>query len=183
MISDIETVSLSKFLSLVLRHKPEAIGITLDENGWTDVALLLEKLHVDGKPFNLEILKHIVDTNAKKRFAFSEDGSKIRASQGHSVTVDPGYEPQQPPEILYHGSAIKNTESILANGLNKQKRTHVHLSTDPETARTVGSRHGKPTLFYVKAAAMHRDGYLFYLSENGVWLTDNVPPQYIIQYL
>lgn len=174
-----QTQQLSKFLSLVLRHKPETIGITLDENGWTDVEILLANLIKAGTAINRQTLDEIVATNNKKRFAFNEDSSKIRASQGHSVAIDVGYAPQRPPMILYHGSAIKNNESILANGLDKRNRTHVHLSADTQTALTVGSRHGKPIIFIINAEDMHTDGYLFYLSENGVWLTDAIPAKYI----
>lgn len=170
---------LSKFLSLVLRHAPETIGITLDENGWTDVDTLLAQMTLNGETINREILTVVVDTNNKKRFAFNDDGSKIRASQGHSVDIDPGYTPQQPPEILYHGTALKFCESISENGILKQNRTHVHLSADTETAKNVGSRHGKPYVFTIDAAQMCKDGYLFYVSENGVWLTDTVPPVYL----
>lgn len=170
---------LSKFLSLVLRHAPETIGITLDENGWTDVDTLLAQMNLKGEPITRELLTVVVETNNKKRFAFNEDRSKIRASQGHSVGIDPGYTPQQPPQLLYHGTALQFKDSIVKNGILKQNRTHVHLSADTETAKNVGSRHGKPFIFKIDAAQMYKDGYLFYISENGVWLTDTVPPVYL----
>jgi len=179
MLSEKETIKLSKFLSLVLRHQPEIIGISLDEQGWVDVNELRKKSAAYGKVFTMEMLEYIVDTNSKKRFAFSEDKRKIRASQGHSVDVDLGYEPQTPPEILYHGTATHFVESILKSGLNKRKRTHVHLSADRETAIKVGQRHGKPVIFEVAAQKMQAAGHEFYLSENGVWLTDVVPAAFL----
>ncbi|MFP9113673.1 RNA 2'-phosphotransferase [Flavobacterium sp. RHBU_3] len=172
---------ISKFLSLILRHAPETIGITLDENGWTDVDTLLAQMNLKGEAINREILNVVVDTNNKKRFAFNEDGSKIRASQGHSVDIDPGYVPQQPPELLYHGTALKHKDSILEKGILKQNRTHVHLSATTDTAHNVGSRHGKPYIFEVKAGEMHRNGYNFFISENGVWLTDEVPAEFLVK--
>jgi putative RNA 2'-phosphotransferase len=127
------------------------------------------------------LLDHIVATNPKKRFAFNEDRTKIRASQGHSITIDLGYEPQSPPEILYHGTASRHLDSIFKSGLQKQSRHHVHLSDNFQTAETVGQRHGKPTVLHVSSAKMEQDGFLFFKSENGVWLTDEVPPRYIVQ--
>ncbi|RDI07007.1 RNA 2'-phosphotransferase [Flavobacterium sp. AG291] len=179
MLSDKETTHISKFLSLVLRHKPETIGITLNENGWTSVALLLEKMNHEGKVIDLDILKFIVETNTKKRFAFNEDFSQIRASQGHSLNIELGYEPKQPPALLFHGTAVQNVAAILEHGLIKGKRHHVHLSTSTDTAKNVGSRYGKPVLLDIQAGQMHKDGYKFFISENNVWLTDNVPAHYI----
>lgn len=179
MLPEKETTHLSKFLSLVLRHKPEAIGISLDENGWTDTTLLLYGMNAAGKAIDLEILKFIVDTNAKKRFAFNDDFTLIRASQGHSVEIELGYEPKEPPQVLYHGTAEQNVKAILEEGLIKGKRHHVHLSTNIETARNVGSRYGKPVLLEVQALQMHNDGHQFFVSKNGVWLTEHVPPKYI----
>ena len=172
-------VKLSKFLSLVLRHKPETIGIQLDENGWTDVPLLLQKMQASGKVIDLPTLQAVVANNDKKRFAFSEDGTKIRANQGHSLKVQLGYKPQAPPAILYHGTVEKFLGSIFQTGLDKRKRHHVHLSPEITTATNVGKRRGKPVLLTVDAAAMHTDGFLFFLSENGVWLTEKVPVIYI----
>ena len=179
MLTEKENKKLSKFLSLVLRHQPELIGIELDEQGWANVAELRRKAAVYGKPFSMEVLEFVVDTNSKKRFAFTYDKRKIRASQGHSVEIDLGYEPKVPPEILYHGTTAHVVESILKSGLDKRKRMHVHLSADPETALTVGARHGKPVIFEVAAKKMEAAGHLFYLSENGVWLTDAVPAEFL----
>jgi putative RNA 2'-phosphotransferase len=179
MLTEKENIKLSKFLSLVLRHQPELIGIALDEQGWVPVSELRKKAAAYGKPFSMEILEFVVKTNSKSRFAFSEDKGKIRASQGHSVEVDLGYKPQLPPEVLYHGTATHIVESILKTGLDKRKRTHVHLSANPETAMKVGERHGKPVIFEVAAQRMHRAGHLFYLSANEVWLTDAVPAEFL----
>jgi len=182
-LSEKETTKISKFLSLVLRHKPEAIGIVLDENGWADVNLLLEKLTLTGLDVDREILNHIVATNPKKRFAFNDASDKIRASQGHSINIELGYEPTVPPEILYHGTAIHNIDAITATGLEKRNRQHVHLSKDTTTAQAVGQRHGKPFIFEIMAGQMHLDGFIFFISENGVWLTDNVPAQYLKHHI
>jgi len=170
----------SKFLSLILRHKPETIGINLDNNGWTDVQELLIKMNASGQSLTLEQLITLVDTNDKKRFVFSPDQSKIRANQGHSVSVDLELKELTPPKQLYHGTAIKNIDSIKEKGLIKGDRHHVHLSSDPETARKVGMRYGKPIVLIINSEYMYSDGYKFYLSDNGVWLTDKVLPGYII---
>jgi putative RNA 2'-phosphotransferase len=179
MISEKENMNISKFLSLVLRHQPELIGLELDENGWVAVDELLTHINAHGQPITAEILDHVVETNSKKRFAFSDDKRMIRASQGHSVEVNLGYEPQVPPEILYHGTGTKSLQSILASGLEKRSRQHVHLSADQETAIIVGRRHGEPAIFHIMAAEMHRNGYQFFLSANGVWLTDGVPVEFL----
>lgn len=176
---DTKLVGLSKFLSLVLRHKPETIGLTLDANGWTEVDALIERANKSGKRLTRPLLEEIVENNDKKRFAFSEDGTCIRASQGHSVTVDLALEPQTPPETLYHGTATRFVDSIRQTGLRAGSRQHVHLSLDEETARKVGQRHGKPIILRVKAGEMHRSGSTFYVSANGVWLTDGVLPEYL----
>ena len=167
----------SKFLSLVLRHRPEKISLSLDENGWAKVEDLLEKL-----PFhlNFDTLKHIVDTSDKKRFAFSDDFKMIRANQGHSVQVDLQLIAIRPPEILYHGTPAQNIPSIKGQGLHKAKRHHVHLSADVETAARVGNRRGEAVVLRIKAGEMERAGYKFYISNNKVWLTEAVPPEYII---
>lgn len=170
---------LSKFISLVLRHKPEEIGLVLDANGWADTEELIRKINEKGGGLTLSILEEIVETNDKKRFAFNEDHSRIRASQGHSIDVVLGLEPVQPPDILYHGTAEKNLPSILENGLASQSRQHVHLSATTDTARQVGSRHGKPVVLTINAAAMYKDGHVFFLSANKVWLTHSVPLKYI----
>lgn len=179
MISEKQLTHISKFLSLVLRHKPETISIQLDQNGWTDVNELIEKANNYGVKFDKETLKHIVATNSKKRFAFNNTLDKIRASQGHSVDIELGYSNQKPPTILFHGTADKFVQSILDTGLEKRNRQHVHLSSDLETALKVGQRHGKPFIFKVLAEQMYNDNFQFYISDNDVWLTDNVPTKYL----
>lgn len=174
-----ERTRTSKFLSLVLRHEPQRIGIQLDPAGWVEVDLLLFACRQHGKPINRAELEEVVATNEKKRFAFSEDGQRIRANQGHSVEVSLGYIPQSPPPLLYHGTATRFLESIRAEGLTKQERHHVHLSADTETAHKVGQRHGKPVILTIKADAMRIAGHEFYLSDNGVWLTEHVPTEFI----
>lgn len=169
----------SRFLSLILRHKPETIGLTLDNSGWVEVTQLLLQMNNNGQKIDLNELEHIVRTNDKKRFEFNEDKTKIRASQGHSLGVDLQYESKTPPNILYHGTSTKSVESINKSGLLKLKRDHVHLSGDFCTATKVGSRHGKPVIFEVLAAQMHEEGYKFYQSTNGVWLTDHVPSKFL----
>ena len=169
----------SKFLSLVLRHKPETIGIELDPNGWTDVGVLIERANQFGVSLDLATLKAIVDTNEKKRFAFDETSNRIRASQGHSLNIDLGHANQKPPKILYHGTAEKAVAAILEYGLEKRDRQHVHLSSDITTAIKVGQRHGKPVVFQVRSELMHADNFEFFLSDNGVWLTEHVPSKYL----
>ena len=170
---------ISKFLSLVLRHEPGKIGITLDENGWTDCDELIQAAARHRVSFDRATLLEIVRTNDKKRFALSEDGTRIRANQGHSVKVDLGLTPQQPPESLYHGTVDKFIDAIRSTGLHKGERHHVHLSPNLITATKVGERRGKPVILIVRAAAMADAGHPFYLSDNGVWLTDAVPPEFI----
>ncbi|MFC0514005.1 RNA 2'-phosphotransferase [Mucilaginibacter angelicae] len=182
MLTEKETTSLSKFLSLILRHQPELIDIKLDEQGWVAVDELLQKAGAYGKPISPEALDYIVETNAKKRFAFDDARQKIRASQGHSVGVELGYEPQTPPDVLYHGTGSQSVEAILQTGLEKRSRQQVHLSSDLETAVKVGQRHGKPVVLTVAAGEMCRQGHKFYLSENKVWLTDFVPADFIRTY-
>ena len=172
-------IKISKFLSLVLRHKPEKIGIQLDPNGWVDVDTLLAKVNRYGIELDRKTLVHIVETNSKKRFAFNSSFDKIRASQGHSVDIELGYINQEPPEILYHGTSEQSVCSILETGLEKRNRQHVHLSSDIETAVKVGERHGKPFVFEVLAKKMHNDKFEFFLSDNGVWLTETVPVKYL----
>lgn len=176
-----ELKHISKFISLVLRHEPEAIGLQLDEQGWTNVDELINKISVKGTTIDREILETIVTTNDKQRFAFNDDKTKIRANQGHSITVDLHLQPKVPPTILYHGTAEQHLSGIMNIGLKKKTRQHVHLSANIETAKAVGSRHGKPIVLTIDALKMHQDGCLFYLSENQVWLTDNVPTIYISQ--
>jgi putative RNA 2'-phosphotransferase len=174
-----DEIRLSKFLSLILRHQPEKVGLKLDEAGWVGVTELLEVSARHGHPMTLQSLQHIVATSEKKRFALSEDGQRIRASQGHSVEVELGYAPATPPALLYHGTVDRFLNSIRENGLIKGDRHHVHLSADTATASTVGARRGKPVVLTIDAAGMAREGLLFYLSANGVWLTDHVPARFM----
>ncbi len=174
-----EIIRTSKHLSLILRHKPERVGLKLDHAGWVAVSELLQALNQRGFPLTLDQLKHVVATNDKKRFAFSEDGLRIRASQGHSVQVDLQYKPQPPPEFLYHGTPERFVQSIRATGLNKGRRHHVHLSPDPVTAGKVGQRRGRPVVLKIRAGEMHRAGHVFWRSANNVWLVDSVPPHFI----
>lgn len=170
---------ISKFLSLILRHQPEVIGLTLDENGWTDVDELITKMNANGHRLSFNELEEVVATDDKQRYAFSADGNKIRASQGHSVDISLGLDPKEPPEYLYHGTVNKFLDSIRKGGLQKMNRQHLHLSRDKETAVKVGSRRGSPVILNISSGKMHRDGFHFYLSDNGVWLTDHVPAKYI----
>lgn len=170
----------SKFLSLILRHRPELIEIELDDQGWVNVDILLRQLKEHKKEYDLAILQEVVENNNKKRFAFNEDQTKIRANQGHSVQVNLGYEVAIPPELLYHGTATRFLDSIQKTGLDKRNRHHVHLSADKDTAISVGSRHGKVVILQIKARAMRAAGFKFYLSDNGVWLTNDIPVEYII---
>ena len=171
--------NISKFMSLILRHNPGRVGIVLDSEGWVDVDILIKAMNNSGKSVDRKLIEEVVDTNDKKRFTFSEDGKQIRANQGHSVDVDLKLEVQAPPEILYHGTATKNLDSIQASGLDKRNRQHVHLSSDKVTATKVGQRHGKVVILNVRSGEMYRAGHEFFLSKNGVWLTDSVPIGYI----
>lgn len=169
----------SKFLSLVLRHNPQTIGINIDQNGWTNVAELLTKA-VKRKMFiSAEELETIVRENDKKRFSFNDDHTMIRANQGHSINIDLNLSATAPPEYLYHGTVSKFIQSIKSEGLKKMSRQHVHLSNDRATAEKVGSRRGIPVILSIRSGAMQQDGYSFFQSDNGVWLTDNVPVDYI----
>jgi putative RNA 2'-phosphotransferase len=171
---------LSKFMSLVLRHQPETIGLTLDGEGWADVTDMLARMNQHGTKCDLPLLEQVVSTNDKQRFAFNADRTKIRANQGHSVEIDLALRPQAPPEILLHGTVAKFLDSILAQGLLPGSRQHVHLSTDEAVARSVGARRGQPVVLRVRAGEMHRAGHEFFCSENGVWLTAQVPAQYLV---
>ena len=188
-MADLSLKHLSVFLSLVLRHKPDCIGITLEQKGgWAQVDELLLGMERAGKPMTREILEEIVRTDEKGRYAFSPDGKKIRACQGHSVLIDLELEPVAPPELLWHGTAARTLESIRREGLQHMSRQYVHLSPDAATARKVGARHGGTTvLLPVLAGQYHRDGGVFYRSDNGVWLTSMLPPRYIdwsaVQYI
>lgn len=168
----------SCFLSLILRHKPETIGISLDEHGWADVAELIEGISKT-REFNMDILEEIVRTDEKERYSFNEDKTLIRANQGHSIPVDVELEEVEPPEKLWHGTGEKYVASIDEIGLIRKSRLYVHLSKDKETALKVGSRHGRPVLYTVKTREMYQDGYTFFLSKNGVWLTKEVPVKYL----
>ncbi|MBY8880370.1 RNA 2'-phosphotransferase [Actinacidiphila acidipaludis] len=179
MLDEKRTVRMSRFLSMVLRHQPDKIGITLDEGGWADVDELMAACGRAGRRLTRADLDHVVATNDKKRFAFSEDGRRIRASQGHSVEVDLGLVPAEPPGVLYHGTAAATLPLILREGLRPMSRQDVHLSADAETAVRVGSRHGRPVVLEVDAAGLVAAGHVFRVSANGVWLTDGVPPGWL----
>lgn len=174
-----QLVVISKFLSFVLRHQPQAIGITLDAEGWVAVDDLLSAAARHGRSVTRQQLAEVVATNDKQRFSFSADGRRIRANQGHSVEVDLGLVPVEPPELLYHGTVKRFVDSIRQQGLLRGNRHHVHLSADRETAARVGQRRGRPVVLVVQAGAMHRTGHRFYQSENGVWLTEAVPVEYV----
>ena len=169
---------LSRYLSLILRHHPKVIGISLDAHGWADVDELIAGI-AQKKKFSREILEEIVKTDKKQRYSFSEDGTKIRANQGHSVQVDLELQPIEPPDLLWHGTAEKYADSIEKTGLKPGSRMYVHLSPDIETAVAVGKRHGRPIVYEVKSGQMYRDGFSFYRSVNGVWLTSRVPNIYL----
>ncbi len=171
-------VSKSKFVAKVLRHQPELIGITLDENGWANVQ---ELLRCSNKvcPLSFEDLEQIVATDGKQRYAFNDDKTLVRARQGHSIDVDVGLVLAMPPAVLYHGTAEKFVESIDKNGLVKKSRLHVHLSTSIKSATEVGARHGSPVVYVVDAKNMVEQGFEFFLSENGVWLVDHVPLEFL----
>lgn len=171
---------ISKFISLILRHKPETIGITLDEHGWANVQELIDGINTtDGYHLDMEILKEIVRTDEKQRYSFNDDLTLIRANQGHSIPVDVELQETVPPEILYHGTGEKYVQLIDEQGLLPKSRLYVHLSSDRETAVKVGQRHGRPVVYTVNSAAMAADGYRFYLSANHVWLTKAVPAKYL----
>lgn len=173
-----DLIKASRFLSLVLRHKPEAAGIRLDEHGGAEVGDLLRGM-ASRYPLTMEQLEQIVYTDDKQRYSFNGDKTRIRANQGHSIPVDVELEQARAPEFLWHGTGEKYTASIEAQGLLPKSRLYVHLSADEGTAVSVGSRHGRPVVYLVESGRMQRDGYLFYLSRNGVWLTKAVPPAYL----
>ena len=170
---------ISKSMSYVLRHKPDAIGITLDPNGWVDIDVLIAAFQRNGKCYTHESIDRAVAENDKQRFEFNEERTRIRARQGHSVKVDLGYEPAVPPDVLFHGTATRNLDSVREKGLLKMSRHHVHLSTSKETMLAVAQRHGKPVILEVDAKRMHADGYEFFVTENDVWLVDSVPADYL----
>ena len=173
-----EKDNIGKFISLILRHHPEAIGIKLDEHGWARTEELIAGV-AKTRPFDMQRLEEIVRTDSKQRYSFNEDKTLIRANQGHSIPVDVELKQKTPPDVLWHGTGEKYVESINKMGLIPKSRLYVHLSKDYETAKTVGSRHGKPVVYRVNAKQMAEDGYPFYLSVNGVWLTKEVPVQYL----
>ena len=170
---------ISKYMSCILRHQPELIGITIEKKGaWANTDELIKGISKK-YPIDRNILEEIVANDDKQRYSFNADKTKIRANQGHTIDVEIDFPQLPPPQILYHGTTVKNVDSILRTGINKGKRLYVHLSQDIPTAEKVGARHGKPVIFTVSAQEMYNDGYVFYLSDNGVWLTDFVPTKYI----
>lgn len=170
----------SKFISLILRHKPETIGIFLDEHGWADVQELIDGINASGSDhLDMDLLEEIVRTDEKQRYSFNEDHTLIRANQGHSIPVDVELEEKIPPALLYHGTGEKYVSSIDGQGLIPKRRLYVHLSAAVPTAKEVGSRHGKPVIYTVDCAKMAEDGFKFYLSANYVWLTKTVPAKYL----
>ncbi|MFG3662279.1 RNA 2'-phosphotransferase [Streptomyces sp. NPDC047706] len=171
------TVKVSKYLSKHLRHQPESIGLTLDKGGWVEIETLIAAASAHGFRFTRDELDHVVAANDKRRFAV--EGTRIRASQGHSVEVDLALPQATPPPYLYHGTVASNLDAIRAEGLRPMNRHHVHLSADRETATRVGARRGRPVVLTVDAGAMHRAGHVFQVSANGVWLTKAVPPRYL----
>lgn len=168
----------SQFISLILRHKPDVIGITLDEHGWANVNDLIEGI-ARRQHFDAAMLEEIVAADEKQRYSFNEDKTLIRANQGHSIPVDVELKQILPPQQLYHGTGEKYVSSIEAQGLIPKSRLYVHLSSDVDTAQKVGARHGKPVIYCVSAEEMAQDGYVFYQSSNGVWLTKQVPAKYL----
>jgi putative RNA 2'-phosphotransferase len=179
MTADARTIKISKYLSKHLRHQPEGLGLTLSPGGWVTVDDLLTACARHRFPITRDELETVVRTSDKQRFAFDPTGTLIRANQGHSVEVDLELDPREPPAVLYHGTGEKSMTSILRDGLFKMGRHHVHLSADLATPSKVGARHGKPVILVVDAAAMHQAGHTFYLSANGVWLVDHVPPEHL----
>jgi putative RNA 2'-phosphotransferase len=178
-MNDARLVKISKYLSKHLRHSPERIGLELAEGGWISVDELLSACQRHEFKISLDELKEVVAKNDKKRFSFDPTGTRIRANQGHSIEVDLQLEPVVPPDVLYHGTGERSVASILATGLQKMSRHHVHLSKDIATAKAVGMRHGRPAILAIDARAMREAGYPFYCSDNGVWLVDRVPPEYL----
>lgn len=175
-----QTRNLSKFISLILRHKPEIINLTLDEHGWADVQELIKGINRSkGQSIDLELLEEIVRTDEKQRYSFNKDHTLIRANQGHSIQVDVELEEKDPPDILWHGTGEKYVASIDKQGLIPKGRLYVHLSSDVYTARKVGSRHGRPVIYRIDCGKMAAEGYRFFLSANKVWLTKKVPARYL----
>jgi putative RNA 2'-phosphotransferase len=179
-IAAMNDVRTSKFLALILRHKPEAVGIALDPEGWADVDALLAGMNRKGHALSTEALARIVETNDKRRYAFNEDRTRIRAVQGHSRAVDVGLAPVAPPDRLYHGTVERFVVSIREKGLIPGSRLHVHLSADRASAALVGKRRGRPIVLTIDSEAMAERRHVFYRSENGVWLTAHVPAGFIV---
>lgn len=174
-----DLTKMGKYLSLILRHKPEIIGIELDDHGWAEVSALIEGINKTGRYIDKEILDKIVETNNKKRYQYNVNQTKIRANQGHSINVDVELQEKTPPNLLYHGTAKKSLEKIKKFGIKKMERLYVHLSKDVETAKSVGKRHGLPVVLVIDTKAMVKDGYIFYYSNNGVWLCDDIDYKYV----
>lgn len=180
MGSTSQEVQLSKLLSFVLRHDPGSIGLELDSAGWAPVERLLGRLAAtQGRKFSREEIECLVGSSDKKRFTLSADGTKIRAAQGHSVQVDLQLLPTPPPPELFHGTAERFLDAILEDGLKPQSRQQVHLSTDAQSAIKVGQRHGKPIVLLIAAQKMAAKGFPFYRADNGIWLSDHIPPEFI----
>jgi putative RNA 2'-phosphotransferase len=177
---DARLVKLSRFMSYVLRHRPDVIGIELDEAGWADVDELIQRMQEAGKRVDRARLQEVVETNDKRRFSLSEDGRRIRAAQGHSIPVMLGLEPTEPPAELFHGTASRFLDAILGEGLVPKGRRHVHLSADRRTAVEVGRRHGRPVVLRVASGSMAEQGAVFYLADNGVWLCEKVEPRFLV---
>jgi len=171
-----ELIRIGRYITLLLRHKPEKENLDIDNNGWVEVKQLINRLNISKSDLDI-----IVSENNKKRFSYSQYDKKIRCNQGHSIDVDVNLEETKPPNILYHGTAYKNVESIFKDGIDKRQRLHVHLSSDIETATSVGKRHGEVYIFNIDCKQMYDDGIIFYLSLNDVWLTDYINPKYIIK--
>lgn len=178
-MNDKRSKAVSKFLSLHLRHEPEGLGLTLEPGGWVPINDLLAGARKKGFPITREELARVVADSDKQRFAIDESGLRIRANQGHSVEVDLQLSPAEPPAELFHGTGSTSVDAILATGLERRARHHVHLSPDTETATKVGQRHGKPVVLVIDAAKMRAEGYTFFRTANGVWLVDEVPPRYL----
>ena len=178
--SDRRAKNTSKFISLILRHNPQVVGITLDEHGWADVKELIAGINrTEGHHLDMDLLEEIVRTDEKRRYSFNEDHTLIRANQEHSIPVDVELEKKTPPDTLWHGTGEKYVSSIDERGLIPKSRLYVHLSSDEETARKVGSRHGRPVIYQVDCRKMTEDGYQFFLSANHIWLTREVPVRYL----
>ncbi len=174
-----ELIKISKFLSLILRHKPESIGVSMSPHGWVKINELIQAAEKHRIYFNKKLIDQVIKEDNKQRFTYSTDGESIRANQGHSINIELELKPSKPPKILYHGTASRFMENIRKKGLLKMNRQHVHLSLLKKTAYDVGKRHGKPIILIIDANRMTKDGYDFYLSKNGVWLTEHVAPQYL----